>query len=363
MPNHVKISVTRSFLPPKAEFDKRLADIWASYHLTNNGPQVQELEGRLKDMLGAEHFFFMGNGTIALQIAIRALDLIGEVITTPFSYVASTTSILWERCVPVYADIDPATCCIDPARIEERITPRTSAILATHVYGLACDVEAIQAIADKHGLKVIYDGAHAFGSTYKGRSLMTFGDITTGSFHATKIFHTVEGGCIVAKDPEVARRVLLMRQFGHSYDDHFLAGVNGKNSEFHAAMGLCVLDHFPEIMADRAEQWLHYAGALSHLPACRVLVPDSRLKYNHSSFPLLFVDYATMARAQAALLVEDILPRRYFYPSLDQLPYLQDPAPCPVSRHIAESVLCLPLYHGLAVEDRDRVIRIIREAL
>jgi len=354
-----KIFVTRSFLPPKAEFERRLAQVWRNYHLTNNGPMVQELEARLKAALGAEHLFYTGNGTIALQIAIRALDLKGEVITTPFSYVASTTSILWEHCTPVYADIDPATCCIDPKRIEERITPRTSAILATHVYGLACDVEAIQAIAAKHGLKVIYDGAHAFGSTYKGRSLMTFGDITTGSFHATKIFHTVEGGCVVVRDPDIAYRVQLMRQFGHAYDDHILPGVNGKNSEFHAAMGLCVLDHFDAIMADRAAQWHTYARAFSGRPDCRVLHPGEHLGYNHSYFPLLFNTHAAMVRAQSALLAEDIVPRRYFHPSLDQLPYLRDAVPCPISRSIADSVLCLPLFHGLSAEDQERTIRTI----
>lgn len=358
-----KILVTRSFLPPKEEYDRRLMEVWRTHHLTNNGPLVQELEGRLKALVGAESLLFTGNGTIALQLAIRALDLQGEVITTPFSYVASTTSILWERCQPVFADIDPRTCCIDPQRIVERITPRTTAILATHVYGLACDVESIQAIAAAHGLKVIYDGAHAFGSLYKGRSLMTFGDITTGSFHATKIFHTVEGGCVVVRDPDVAYRVLLMRQFGHAYDDHIMAGVNGKNSEFHAAMGLCVLDHFDAILAERSTQWQRYAAALDGTGGCRALRPGPDLTYNHSYFPLIFPDHATLVKAQAAMLADDILPRRYFYPSLDQLPYLRDAAPCPVSRSIADTVLCLPLYHGLAEQDQERVIRAINASL
>lgn len=358
-----KIFVTRSFLPPREQYDRYLDGIWQSHYLTNNGPLVNELEARLKRAIKAEHLFFTGNGTIALQFAIRALDLQGEIITTPFSYVASTTSILWERCTPVYADIDPRTCNIDPAQIERHITERTSAILATHVYGLACDVEAIERIADKHGLKVIYDGAHAFGSQYKGRSLMTFGDVTTGSFHATKIFHTVEGGCVVVRDADVAKRVHLMRQFGHVGDEHFMVGVNGKNSEFHAAMGLAVLDHFPMIMADRRDQWRRYALAFADHDGCTVLQLDRDLEYNHSYFPLIFDTPERMSRAQEELVKEDIFPRRYFYPSLDDLPYVKNTAPCPISRRIASSVLCLPQYMGLSNEDQDRVIAAIRRAL
>lgn len=358
-----RILVTRSFLPPRAEMDRLLDRVWASHHLTNNGPLVQELEARLKEELGVEHLFFVGNGTIALQIAIRALDLEGEVITTPYSYVASTTSILWEKCVPVYADIDPHTCCIDPARIEERITPRTTAILATHVYGLACDVEAIEAIANKHGLKVIYDGAHAFGSTIHGRSLMSFGDVTTGSFHATKIFHTVEGGCIIARDPGVAYRIQMMRQFGHSGDEHFMVGVNGKNSEFHAAMGLCVLDHFPDIVADREAQWKRYAAAFMDHRSCSLLSIDPDLGYNYSYFPVVFDSHERMLAAQRAMLDDDIVARRYFHPSLDQLPYLEGAHPCPVSRRVAASVLSLPMYFGFSTADQDRVIDAVRSVL
>jgi dTDP-4-amino-4,6-dideoxygalactose transaminase len=358
-----KIFVTRSFLPPRKEFDHYLDRIWHGHQLTNNGPLVQELEARLKHELGVEHLFFVGNGTIALQLAIRALDLQGEVITTPFSYVASTTSILWERCVPVYADVDPRTCCIDPAGIEARITPRTSAILATHVYGLACDVEAIQAIADKHRIKVIYDGAHAFGSVYRGCSLMTFGDVTTGSFHATKLFHTVEGGCIVVHDPELAHRILYMRQFGHSNDDHVMMGTNGKNSEFHAAMGLCVLDHLPAILADRRTQWKTYADAFAGSRTCSILSPAPELRFNHAYFPLIFDTHARMCRAAEALLDQDVVARRYFFPSLDTLPYLSGAHPCPRSRSIAQRVLSLPLFMGLDQADQQRVIDTIHRVL
>lgn len=355
--------VTRSFLPPLAEYQARLNGIWERHHLTNNGPLVQELEALLRAQLAAEHLFFVGNGTIALQLAIKALDLRGEVITTPYSYVASTTSILWEGCTPVYADIDPRTCCIDPGQVEKRITERTTAILATHVYGLACDVEALERIADKYGLKVIYDGAHAFGSTWKGRSLMTFGDITTGSFHATKIFHSTEGGCVVVRDPEVAHRVLLMRQFGHANDDHFMVGVNGKNSEFHAAMGLCVLDHFPRILADRRTQWERYAAALVGRSGCALLPIADALGFNHSYFPLILDTHERMLAVQASLTADRIVPRRYFFPSLDELPYVHDAHPCPVSRSVASRVLCLPVFTGLSAADQERVIKAIHRAL
>lgn len=361
--NRMQINVTRSFLPPRAEFDRYLDRIWKNHQLTNNGPLVQELEARLKDELEVEHLFFVGNGTIALQIAIRALDLDGEIITTPYSYVASTTSILWEQCVPVFADIDPRTCCIDPARIKERITPRTSAILATHVYGLNCDVDAIEAIAREHGLKVIYDGAHAFGSRYKGRALLSYGDVSTSSFHATKIFHTGEGGCIIARDAQVAERIMLMRQFGHAGDDYVLAGINGKNSEFHGALGLCVLDHFAEILVDRRAQWERYADAFAVHGTCTMLPLDPALMFNYSYFPLVFDSSERRAQAQRALLDDGIVARRYFHPSLDELPYLPGMEPCPVSRSIAARVLSLPMFHGFGEEDQDRVVAVIRTVL
>src|SRR5690606_18072879 len=210
------IPVTKPFLPPQEEYEKYLDGIWKREWLTNNGPLVNELELQLKEYLGLKHILYVSNGTIALQMAIKALELKGEIITTQFSFVATTSSIVWEGCKPVFVDIDQATLNIDPSKIEAAITSETSGILATHVYGNPCDIEAIQAIADKHGLKVIYDAAHCFGTKYKGRSVFEYGDISTTSFHATKLFHTIEGGAVFTKDPEVLKKLSFLRNFGHN---------------------------------------------------------------------------------------------------------------------------------------------------
>src|SRR5690606_21285317 len=230
------------------KYVETLRRAWSTGWITNNGELVQELEERLKAFLGVKHLFYTNNGTIVLQMALKAFNINKEVITTPFSYVATTNSILWEGCKPVFVDIDRKTLCIDSDKIEAAITSDTQAILATHVYGYPCDIEKIQNLAAKYNLHVIYDGAHAFGCNYGGKSLLSFGDISTCSFHATKLFHTVEGGCIIANDDEVANRLMLFRQFGPVYADYFSVGINAKNSEFHAAMGLCVLDDIRKIM-------------------------------------------------------------------------------------------------------------------
>ena len=225
------INVTKPFLPPYEEYEQYLKGIWDRVWLTNNGPLVNDLELKLKSFLGVDHLLFLSNGTIALQIAIKALKLKGEIITTPFSFVATTSSIVWEECEPVFVDIDPASLNINPALIEAAITPKTTAILATHVFGNPCDIEAIEKIAAKHNLKVIYDGAHAFGTTYKGRSVFEYGDICTTSFHATKLFHTTEGGAVVTKDAALLREMSFLRNFGHNGPDTFATiGINGKNS-------------------------------------------------------------------------------------------------------------------------------------
>ncbi|MEI8060147.1 MAG: DegT/DnrJ/EryC1/StrS family aminotransferase, partial [Ferruginibacter sp.] len=243
------INVTQPFLPPYEVYEGYLKKIWERKWLTNNGPLVQELEKNLKEYLGVKHLFFTNNGTVALQIAIKALDLKGEVITTPFSYVATTNSILWEGCKPVFADINSADFNIDPSKIVPLINENTTGIMATHVYGNPCDVEAIEKIAKEHNLKVIYDGAHAFGSTLNNKQVLSFGDIATCSFHATKVFHTIEGGCITANDNELFRKLYLYRQFGHEGEDYYDIGINAKASEFHAAMGLCVMDALDEIIS------------------------------------------------------------------------------------------------------------------
>jgi dTDP-4-amino-4,6-dideoxygalactose transaminase len=338
------INVTKTYLPNFDEYTATLKRAWDKAWLTNNGELVQELEAKLKDYLGVQNFLFTNNGTIVLQMALKALGITKEVITTPFSYVATTNVILWEGCKPVFVDIDPNTFCIDATKIEPAITENTEAILATHVFGIACDVDAIETIAKKHGLKVIYDAAHAFGSMYNGKSLLSYGDISTCSFHATKLFHTGEGGCIIANDITVANQLMLYRQFGHVYDDYYSVGINGKNSEFHAAMGLCVLPNMAAIIADRKRVSLAYDASLAGVLQRPTM--QTELEYNYSYYPVVFSSEAILLRVVEKLKQQQIAGRRYFYPSLNELPFIKK-QPCPVSEDISRRVFCLPLYYGL----------------
>ena len=247
------IQVTKPFMPPLDEYISYVKDIWSRQWLTNNGPLVNHLELRLKEHLNVKHMLFVSNGTIALQMAIKALGLEGEVITTPFSFVATTSTLVWEGCKPVFVDVDPATLNIDPDKIEQAITSKTTGILATHVYGNPCDIDKIQAIAEKHQLKVIYDAAHCFGTLYKGQSVFNYGDISTLSLHATKVFHTIEGGALFSSSAELLRKIAYIRNFGFSNVDEISElGINGKNSEFHAAMGLANLPYIDETILGRA---------------------------------------------------------------------------------------------------------------
>lgn len=359
---HMKIPVTKSFLPPLDEYMKYLSEIWASGILTNNGPMVTTLEAKLKEYLGVKHLFFVSNGTIALQIAVKALEVSGEVITTPFSYVATTSSLVWEGCTPVFVDIDPRTLCLDPNRVEAAITPRTTAILATHVYGIPCDVEQIQAIAARHNLKVVYDAAHAFGVRYRGNALAGYGNLSTLSFHATKLFQTVEGGAVVTDDDEIAHRLSYMRNFGHKGQDDFWGlGINGKNSEFHAAMGLCNLPYVREIISARAQVCAWYDDELTGSGLIRPQLPDGT-EYNFAYYPVLLPSEEVLLRVRGALNAQQIFPRRYFHPSLDQLPYSQAQAVF-IAHDAARRVLCLPLLHALSLEEVQRISSIIVSTL
>lgn len=356
------INVTKSFLPPIEEYQKQLAKIWGNSWLTNQGPLVQELELKLKDYLGVENLLFVSNGTIAIQLAIKALELKGEIITTPFSYVATTTSIIWENCAPVFADIDKKSFCIDPNEIEKHINPNTSAILATHVYGYACDVEKIDEIAKKHKLKVIYDGAHAFGIKLNNNSIFNYGDVSTISFHATKLFHTVEGGAIITKDKKLAEKLYLYRSFGHIADDYYTVGINGKNSEFHAAMGLCNLPRVADIIDNRKNTVQLYK---SLLVSPKISFPEKHAlqNSNYSYFPVVFENEETLLAIRKALLDNQISTRRYFYPSLNNLPYLKAKYVCPVSENISKRVLCLPLYFDLHSSDVERICKIVNSVV
>jgi dTDP-4-amino-4,6-dideoxygalactose transaminase len=352
------INVTKPFLPPKKEYLKFIDEIWKRNWLTNNGPIVNELELQLKRYLGLEHLLYLSNGTIALQIAIKALELKGEIITTPFSYVATTSSIVWENCKPVFVDIDEGSLNINPVLIEAAITDQTTAILATHVYGNPCDIDAIQYIADKHGLKVIYDAAHCFGTTYHGKSVFEYGDISTISFHATKLFHTIEGGAVVTKSPELTNIMSKLRNFGHKTSESFMnAGVNGKNSEFHAAMGLVNLKYIDEVLAKRKEQQFLYFKKLENLDI-RFIELNNKSSFNYAYLPIIFPTEEILLEAVKALNNQYIYPRRYFYPSLNTLHYVNNVS-CPVSEDISKRVLTLPLFYDLSNATINTICRIL----
>ena len=357
------VNVTKSFLPDREEYIKYIHEIWDRVQLTNNGPLLQRLEDELKAYLGVEHLYFCGNGTIVLQIALKVLEITKEVITTPFSYVATTNAILWENCTPVFVDIDRDTFNIDPELIEAAITPNTQAIMATHVYGNPCAVEKIREIAERYSLKVIYDAAHAFGVNYQGRSLLSYGDLSTCSFHATKVFHTVEGGALVSNHPELHEKIHLMRAFGHRGDEeYFYAGINGKNSEFHAAMGLCNLPQVAAIIAARQEVFGQYDAQLNWDKLTKPKI-DPNIEYNYAYYPVVFESYEVMRNVQAALLENEIAPRRYFYPSLNTLSFLPKYYACPVSEDISSRVLSLPLYAGQPAGEIEKISRIINQNL
>jgi len=356
------INVSKSFLPDKKEYARYLDTIWETGWLTNNGPLLKQLEEELKEYLQVKHLFFCANGTIALQIAIKVLNLTNEIITTPFSYVATTNSILWENCTPVFVDISNNDFNIDASKIGAAITPHTQAILATHVYGNPCDVNAIEAIARKNNLHVIYDAAHAFNATLNNRQVLSFGDISTCSFHATKLFHTIEGGCIITNDDELAKKILLMRQFGHIYDDYFSIGINGKNSEFHAAMGLCILPKVKKIMAERKKISEYYDSLLGDT-GLQFPEPITGTEYNYSYYPVLFKSEGEMMKIKNALTEKGIHARRYFYPSLNKLPFINSEISCPISESISPRVLSLPLYYGLDLQDVLKICEIIRQNL
>lgn len=354
------VPVSQPFLPPIEKYNNLLVDLWETKWLTNNGAYVQELEKRLTDYLEVSSLHFVNNGTIALQLSIKALQIKGEVITTPFSFVATTTSLLWENCEPVFVDINPATLCIDTEKIEEAITDKTEAILATHVFGIPCDVEKIEEIAKEYNLKVIYDAAHAFGVKYKGKSLLSFGNISTLSFHATKLFHTVEGGGIVNNTGERFDELIkLMRSFGFTKDDHLLPGINAKNSEFHAAMGVCNLEYIDDIIEVRKAISELYDKRLSNVIK-RPIIPDYT-DYNYAYYPVIFESESQLLNMKIKLEYNNIQSRRYFYPSLNKLPYIEHISVCEISENISKRVLCLPLYHELSLDIVEKIANLIVE--
>lgn len=353
--------VNKPFLPGKLEYSKLIESIWDNYWLTNQGPLVKELESKLRSHLGVQSFNYVSNGTLALNLAIKAFDLKGEIITTPFSFVATTTSIMWEKCKPVYVDILPDTLCIDPNKIESAITEKTSAILATHVYGIPCDVEAIDQIAKKHNLKVIYDAAHAFDVRYKGKSILNYGDISTISFHATKVFHTIEGGGIVNNvGSEIDEKIKLLRNFGFEGEDYQLVGINAKNSEFHAAMGLANLKYIDSNLEKRKLLFKKYNEVLGNIIERPYL--GNEIKYNYPYYPIIFKSENDLLKIKRELELREIQSRRYFTPSLNELSYVHYQK-CPISESYSKRVLCLPFYVDLKEEDVLMVGNIVKELL
>jgi dTDP-4-amino-4,6-dideoxygalactose transaminase len=313
----------------------------------------------LKDHLKVDHLLFVTNGTVALQMAIKALDIKGEIITTPFSFIATTSTIVWEGCTPVFVDIDPRSLCIDAQKIEAAITENTTAILATHVYGNPCDVEAIDHIAKKYNLKVIYDAAHAFGVEIKGKSIFEYGDISTCSLHATKLYHSVEGGLIVTKDGDLLKKLAYIRNFGISGFDSFAElGLNGKNSEFHAAMGLANLKHIHEIHEKRKALAELYDEKLKNLKAVKPLW-HSDAEENYAYYAIVLESEELLLRLKTEMDKFEVFTRRYFYPSLaSALPYLPK-LELPITEDISKRVLCLPLYYDLTFEEVEFITRLM----
>ena len=352
------INVTKTFFPPLDEYQAQLQRIWSNQWLTNRGELVLELEEKLKNYLSVDHILVTNNGTIPIQIALKLLGNGGEIITTPFSYVATSAAIVWEHCTPVFVDIHPDYLTMDETKIEAAITEKTTCILATHVFGNPCHVEAIEAIAKKHHLKVIYDAAHAFGVTYNGASIFEYGDVSTCSFHATKLFHTGEGGALFAKDEDLQHQLFYSHNFGHDGPLTFHGlGINGKISELQAAMGLAVLPHMETILAERKRVVDFYNQNLD-VTKVQTLKIRENTEWNYSYYPIVFEDEDTLLRVQKALNEEQIFPRRYFYPSLNTINYVENSS-MPVSESIAARILCLPMYVELNQSDLEFIVSIL----
>lgn len=356
------INVTKTFLPPIQEYHEQLERIWKNEWLTNRGELVLELEQKLRNYLSLSNIIIMNNGTIPLQIALKILGNGGEIITTPFSYVATSSAIVWENCKPVFVDINPDYLTIDENKIESAITSKTTAILATHVFGNPCNVERIEAIAKKYNLKVIYDAAHSFGVRYHGKSIFEYGDVSTCSFHATKLFHTGEGGAAFCNDEKLYHKLYYSHNFGHNGPLGFHGlGINGKISELQAAMGLALIPHIEHILSERKRAVTFYTNNLV-LDNIKTISLREGTDWNYSYFPIIFSSEEELLLIQSALNKEDIFPRRYFYPSLNTIGYINGNT-MPISESIASRILCLPLYFDLPDSLLDKICSIVNSSI
>jgi len=363
------IYVTRPSLPPFEEFQEILRDIWDSRWLTNNGPYHHRFEKMLADYLGVRYLSLFANGTLALIVALQALRITGEVITTPYSFVATTHALHWNGITPVFCDIEPDFCNIDPEKIEALITPKTTAILAVHVYGNPCDVKRIQEIADTYGLKVIYDACHAFGVKLDGESILNYGDLSILSFHATKVFTTFEGGAIVCHDEKMKKRIDFLKNFGFANETTVVGlGINAKMNEFQAALGLLQLKYINEVIEKRQRISIYYRKKFSETKGVRLLKENNNTRYNYQYFPI-FIDEKKFGKSRDRVYEElknqNILARRYFYPLISQFPTYRglpsaSPSRLPVAERITKEVLCLPMYADLKEEEIDLITHIIK---
>jgi len=352
------INVTKTYLPNKEKYKKYIDEIYDNGWVTNNGPILKLLEKRLAEYLGVKNIVLVSNGTVALEIAYRVLGIKGDIITTPFSFVATTSSLVTNGLNPIFADIDSQTLNLDANNIENMITKNTSAIVPVHVFGNGCEVEKIDAIAKKNNLKVIYDAAQAFGVKYKGESILNYGDISTLSFHATKLFHSIEGGALVINDDSLVKKARYLINFGIKNAESIPElGTNAKMNEFEAAMGLCMLDEMETVTNARQKVFQLYKKELVGKVQFQEMNQDATL--NHSYFPVILKSEAQLLKLQKVLNQHDIYPRRYFYPSLDTLDYIEPKQFMSISREISSKILCLPMYPELKVKQQKNIIEIL----
>lgn len=356
-----KIFVTMPSLAPLSEVNLLLEGVWQRGIMTHNGPLVQQFEKETAAFLRVKDMIAVTNGTIAIQMAIKALKLKGDIITTPFTFIATLSSIIWEGCNPIFVDIDPETLNIDVTKIEEKITDNTVAILPVHVFGNSCDIESIDRIAKKHNLKVIYDAAHSVGVEYNSQSIFEYGDISTTSFHATKLLNTAEGGACFSQNEELFKRLQRMRFFGYDKNKDIVGnGTNGKMTEVHAAIGLANLKILHSVLADRKHKYSIYKELLSSTSLKFQRINQST---NYSYFPVIFPDEQLLLKVEQSLNRENIYPRRYFYPSVNTFTKIISYRPMPISEDISRRILCLPLYYDLKVSQIENITHIIKENL
>ncbi|OGG12556.1 hypothetical protein A3D77_04410 [Candidatus Gottesmanbacteria bacterium RIFCSPHIGHO2_02_FULL_39_11] len=364
------INVTKTDLPSLSIYNKYLKKIWLSGWVTNNGEHVQLLTSQLSKYLGVKNISLVANGTLALQLSIKALDLHGEIITTPFTFAATTNAILWGGAVPVFADINPHTFNLSPEDAEKKITKKTSAILAVHVYGNPCDVVRLETIGRKYKIRIIYDAAHAFGVHYNGKPILRYGDISTLSFHATKIFHTIEGGAVIARDQKISEKLELLKDFGILSEERItLPGINAKMNEFQAVMGLCNLKAVDKNISLREKIYNRYVKELGDIPSLKFQKLTASL-YNYSYMPVCFSSKKTRDRVFKYLLNHHIKARKYFYPLTSDFDFIYKNSVAKkaagdlrVAKDIANSILCLPIYSTLSLSIVDKIITLIKKAV